>query len=192
VNIVACDRCRGEGRVIGTPCGDCRGNGRVRRLKVLPVSIPAGVDDGTQIRINNEGEVGPRGGPPGNLYVVIAVRPHEFLQRDGTDIHYELRLNIAQAALGDDVVIPTVDGRERTHIPAGTQPGQLFRLRGRGVPDVHSGARGDQVVTVRVVTPTDLTPRQRELLQELARTFRDNRAEDKGIFDKVRGAFGGG
>jgi molecular chaperone DnaJ len=193
VNVVTCDRCRGEGMVIGVPCSECRGSGRVRVTRVLPVTIPAGVDDGTQIRITGEGEAGPRGGPPGNLYIFITVRPHEYLKRDGIDIHYELKLNIAQAALGDDVVVPTVDGRERLRIPPGTQPGQVFTLRGRGVPDVRTGERGDQHIHVTVTVPTELTPHQRMLLEELARTFKkESHTEEKGFFEKVKGAFGGG
>ncbi|TMC18525.1 MAG: molecular chaperone DnaJ [Chloroflexi bacterium] len=184
VNVTMCERCRGEGRVITTPCEKCRGQGRVRNNRRVVVNIPAGVDDGINVRVTGEGEVSSRGGTPGNLYVVLTVKPHPFFKRQGNDIIYELPISFTQAALGDEVEVPTVDGKSTMlKVPAGTQSGRSFRLKGVGVPVVHSSARGDQHVIVKVVTPTNLTPEQRHLLEELARLEREqNEQNDKNIF----------
>jgi molecular chaperone DnaJ len=169
VNVTACTRCNGEGRVVDTPCQPCRGDGRVQRHKKLRVSIPAGIDEGHQIRLSGEGEVGPRSGPAGNLYVAVHVTPHEQLRRDGTEIYYDLPLSIAQASLGTRARIPTIEGEEDLEVRAGTQPGTEIRLRGRGVPHLRrAGARGDLHVMIRVHVPTKLSKRQRQLLEELA------------------------
>lgn len=184
VNVTMCERCRGEGRVITTPCEKCRGQGRVRNNRRVVVNIPAGVDDGINVRVTGEGEVSSRGGTPGNLYVVLTVKPHPFFKRQGNDIIYELPISFTQAALGDEVEVPTVDGKSTLlKVPAGTQSGRSFRLKGVGVPVVHSSARGDQHVIVKVVTPTNLTAEQRHLLEELARLEREqNEQNDKNIF----------
>ncbi|GCE48674.1 molecular chaperone DnaJ [Thermosporothrix hazakensis] len=184
VNVMMCERCRGEGRVITTPCEECRGQGRVRNIHRVVVNIPAGVDDGINVRVTGAGEVSARGGVPGNLYVVLTVKPHPFFKRQGNDIIYELPISFAQAALGDEVEVPTVDGKTATlKIPAGTQSGRSFRLKGMGVPVVHSSARGDQHVIVKVVTPTNLTPEQKRLLEEFARLEREQSEQnDKNIF----------
>jgi molecular chaperone DnaJ len=184
VNVTVCERCRGEGRVITTPCEKCRGQGRVRNVRRVVVNIPAGVDDGINVRVTGEGEVSARGGTPGNLYVILTVKPHPVFKRQGNDILYELPISFTQAALGDEVEVPTVDGKATPlRIPAGTQSGRSFRLKGMGVPVVHSSARGDQHVIVKVVTPTNLTPEQKHLLEEFARLEREQSEQnDKNIF----------
>ena len=169
VSVSECTRCHGEGRVVDTPCKTCRGEGRAQKRKKLRVTVPAGIDEGHQIRLSGEGEAGPRGGPSGNLYVAVHVTPHASLRRDGTEIFYELNLSIAQAALGTRARIPTIEGEEDMEIRAGTQPGAEIRLRGRGVPHLRrAGNRGDLHVMVHVTVPTKLTKRQRQLLEELA------------------------
>jgi molecular chaperone DnaJ len=168
VNVMVCDRCRGEGRIITTPCDRCRGQGRVRNVRRVTVNIPAGVDDGINVRVSGEGEVPARGGTPGNLFVALTVKPHEYFKRQGTDIIYELPVSFTDLALGAEVKVPTLDGEELVKIPVGTQTGQSFRLRGKGVPVVHSNNRGDQQVIVKLQTPRNLTPRQREILKEYA------------------------
>jgi molecular chaperone DnaJ len=190
VNVVACDRCQGEGQIVGSPCSRCHGQGRERRSKQLSVKIPAGVDRGQQIRLAGEGEMGPKAGPPGDLYVVLDVKPHEVFKREGYDIHYELPLTVAQAALGDDVTVPTIDGEAELHVPAGTQHGRTFRIRGKGVQHLRSLERGSMFVVTQVVVPTKLSSRQRELFQQLAGEL-NVEDHDKGFFGKVKEAFGG-
>jgi molecular chaperone DnaJ len=195
VNVIMCERCRGEGRVITTPCEKCRGQGRVRNNRRVVVNIPAGVDDGINVRVTGEGEVSARGGTPGNLYVILTVKPHPFFKRQGNDIIYELPVSFAQAALGDEVEVPTVDGKTTVlKIPAGTQSNRSFRLKGMGVPVVHSSARGDEHIIVKVVTPTTLTAEQKHLLEEFARIEREQ-AEREGknifrdLFEKTKDVF---
>jgi molecular chaperone DnaJ len=168
VNVMVCDRCRGEGNIITTPCERCHGQGRVRNVRRVTVNIPAGVDDGINVRVTGEGEAPPHGGAPGNLYVALSVKPHEFFKRQGQDITYEQPITFSEAALGAEVEAPTLDGKETLKVPPGTQSGRVFRLKGKGVPVIHSNNRGDELVTVRIVTPRDLTKRQRELLQEFS------------------------
>ena len=190
VNVTACPRCNGEGRVIDSPCAACRGEGRIKGHKKIRVTIPAGIDEGHQIRLSGEGEAGPRGGPAGSLYVAVHVTPHALLRRDGTEIYYGLQLSIAQAALGTRVRIPTIEGEEDLEVRGGTQPGTEIRLRGRGVPHLRrSGARGDLHVTVRVSVPTKLSKRQRELLEALAAESGEA-VLSGGIFDRVKDALG--
>jgi molecular chaperone DnaJ len=171
VNVSPCPRCRGEGRIVDTPCETCRGEGRTERRRTLRVTIPAGIDEGHQIRLSGEGEVGPRGGPPGSLYVAVHVAPHPSLTREGTELYYEADLSIAQAALGTRIEVPTVDGEPaEVEVKAGTQPGTEIRLRGRGVPHLRrQSSRGDLHVIVNVVVPTRLSKRQRELLEAYAK-----------------------
>jgi molecular chaperone DnaJ len=193
VTVTTCDQCRGEGTVIAIPCKECRGEGRVRQVRKLTVKIPAGVDGSSQIRITGEGESGPRGGPHGNLYVVLDVQPHQFFVREGNDILLELPLNIAQATLGTEIDVPTVDGTEQLRIPAGTQTGATFRLRSKGVPFLRGNGRGDQVVVARVVVPTRLTDQQRKLFQELERSLEPEQIasqQDEGFFGRLRSALG--
>ena len=169
VNVTACPRCRGEGRIVELPCDTCRGDGRTERRRTLQVAIPAGIDEGHQIRLSNEGEVGPRGGPAGSLYVAVHVQPHASLKREGTELFYEAGVSIAQAALGTRIAVPTVDGDEEIEIKAGTQPRTEIRLRGKGVPHLRrAGARGDLHILVDVVVPTKLSKKGRELLAQYA------------------------
>ena len=163
--------------------------------KNVTLKVPAGVDTGSQIRLSGEGEAGPRGGPNGNLYVAISVRKHAFFERDGQDILYSLPINFGQAALGDEIEVPTVDGQVVLKVPAGTQSGKIFRLKDKGVPNLRGGGRGDQHVYVKVMTPTELSSKERELLEELRTVSRKqplpHEKADKGsIFDKVKEAFG--
>jgi len=187
-----CDRCGGRGTVIYHPCYKCAGQGRARVIRRLLVKIPAGVDDGTQMRLAGEGEAGPMGGLPGDLYVVLRVLKHRYFRRERNDILLDLAINVAQAVLGDEVEVPTVDGPTRMTIPPGTQPGATIVLKGKGVPDLRSNRRGDQRVRINVVIPTNLTDEQRRLFQQLARTFGKEviPQEEKGFFDKVKDAFG--
>ena len=170
--VVACPGCRGRGSVIGTPCANCRAAGRERRKRKIEVKIPGGVESGMQVRLSGEGDAGSDGGGSGNLYVGVDVREHSFFRRDGTDILYALPLNVAEAALGVDKTIPTIDGfDEDLTLPQGTQPGAEFRIRNKGVPHLHSNRRGDLRVMVDVRVPNSLNTHQRELMEELARSF---------------------
>lgn len=187
VNVRTCDRCRGEGRVIETPCPECQGRGRVRRTRKINVKIPPGVDNGFRLRVPGEGEAGVRGGPPGDLYVYLYVKPHHSFKREGDDIHTEVELTFAQAALGTTLRVETLDGPAELKIPEGTQTGTVFRLRGRGVPRLRGSGRGDHLVRVVVRTPTRLTSEQRELLRRLAEL---EEAQEKGFFGRVKEAFG--
>ena len=195
VNVTMCERCRGEGKVITTPCEKCRGQGRVRNHRRVVVNIPAGVDDGINVRVTSEGEVSSRGGTPGNLYVILSVKSHPFFKRQGNDILYELPISFAQAALGDEVEVQTVDGKSTIlKIPAGTQSNRSFRLKGMGVPVVHSSQRGDQHVIVKVVTPTNLSAEQKHLLEEFARLEKEQSEQNgknifRDLFEKTKDVF---
>jgi molecular chaperone DnaJ len=191
VNVSACPKCRGEGKIVTDPCETCHGEGRTERKRSLRVSIPAGIDEGHQIRLSNEGEIGVRGGPAGSLYVAVHVTPHPTLRREGTELYYAADVSIVQAALGTRVAVPTVDGDEEIEIKAGTQPGTEIRLRGRGVPHLRrTGSKGDLHVFVNVVVPAKLSKRQRELLAEYAAESGEGVTAASGIFDKVRDALG--
>lgn len=186
-----CSTCNGTGEVIPSPCTKCRARKYLRITRKINVKVPAGVDDGTRIRLVGEGEAGQLGGPAGNLYVVVAVEPHQFFVRNGSDVLLEMPVNVAQAALGATVDIPTLDGGQETlEIPAGTQTGVQFRKRGLGVPHLQRNGRGDMLINVRVDVPTKLTPDQRELFRQLAKTFGDNstREDSKGFFDRLFGS----
>lgn len=192
VQVTTCNRCDGSGEVVTTPCHECRGRKQVQRVKTIAVDIPAGVDEETQIRLSGEGEPGLYGGPPGNLYVVLHVKPHRYFKRQGNNILLELDINVAQAALGDKVQVPTLDGEEPLVIPAGTQTGNIFRLKGKGVPYLRRNGRGDQLVTIYVVTPTHLTEEQEGLFEELAKTLGKEviPQSEKGFVDKLKDLFG--
>ncbi len=193
VNVAACARCSGEGRIVPTPCEDCRGTGRIRQPRKIAVKVPAGVDDSAQIRLAGEGEAGARGGESGNLYVVLSVTEHERFQRVEDHIVLELPVNLAQAALGAELSIPTLDGDMELEIPAGTQSGEDFVIRGKGVPHLRAAGRGDMVVRVTVVVPETLTEDQRELLEKLARTMGTPTLpkRTKGFFERIRDAMAG-
>jgi len=187
-----CDRCRGAGKIIEKPCPTCHGAGQVRKTRSIHVKIPAGVDNGTRLRVAGEGEAGLRGGPRGDLYVYIYVKAHKFFQRDGNDVVVEIPLSFAQAALGDEIEVDTLEGKAKVKIPEGTQSGTVFRLRGRGIPDLHGYGRGDQLVHVKVLTPTRLTEKQKALLREFANLGAENPAGgEKGFFGKMKDAFMG-
>ena len=162
-----CQQCRGEGRIITEPCPRCRGTGKEKHKRNITVNIPAGVDSGSQIRLRGVGEAGTRGGSPGNLYLALSVKEHEFFSRSNNDVFYELPINLVQAALGTEVEVPTLKGKAKLKIPPGSQTGQVFQLKKQGIPPLHGGKRGDQLVTLFVVTPESLTEKQRRLLQEL-------------------------
>ena len=191
VNTATCTRCEGEGRIVTEPCSTCRGRGLHRTQVRRTVKIPAGVDDGAQIRINGQGDQGPRGGQAGNLYIQLHVRSHEQFRREQQHLIYDLALNPAQAALGADVEIPRLDGDSvQLSVPAGTQHGQLFSIGGEGVPFLRANGRGDLIVRVHVVTPTKLSGEQRELLEQLADSLGTPALpKDRGLFDRMRGAF---
>jgi molecular chaperone DnaJ len=192
VNVTACPVCQGEGKLVKEPCPTCHGEGRTERRRTLRVTIPAGIDEGHQIRLSNEGEVGRRSGPAGSLYVAVHVAPHPQLRREGTELFYEADVSIAQAALGTTVAVPTVDGDEDVEVKPGTQPGTEIRLRGRGVPHLRrTGSKGDLHVFVNVVVPARLSKRQRELLADYAaESGEEVSAPAPGILGKVRDALG--
>ncbi|MFC1860352.1 molecular chaperone DnaJ [Chloroflexota bacterium] len=174
-----CSQCHGEGRVITEPCPQCRGTGKEKRQRSISVKIPAGVDNGTQIRLMGEGEGGTRGGPSGNLYVTLSVRPHQFFTRNDDDVLYELPINFAQAALGVEVEVPTLDGKAKLKIPSGCQTGKVFQLKNKGIPHLHRNGRGSQLVTLHIVTPDKLTKKQRQLFQELANSLSPAKKDKK-------------
>ncbi len=161
-----CPACGGVGRHIPHPCVECRGRGQVRQRKTVSVKIPAGVDNGSRLRLSGEGEAGSQGGPAGDLYVFIHVKPHDFFQRRETDVICEVPISFVQAALGDEIMVPTLTGEKKLKIHRGTQPGDLYRFRGAGIPSLRNGTRGDQIVQVAVKTPTHLTKKQEALLRE--------------------------
>jgi len=166
VNRRVCHHCNGTGKVIPEKCPTCGGNGKVKKQKDIKITIPAGIDEGQQIRVSGKGEPGVNGGPPGDLFVVVQVRQHDFFEREGDHIFCELPLTYTQAALGDEIEVPTVHGKVMLKVPAGTQTGKTFRLKGKGAPNVRGYGQGDQHIQVRVITPTKLTDRQKELLRE--------------------------
>lgn len=190
-----CPTCHGSGKVIPDPCGTCGGSGRVKKHKTLSVKIPAGVDEGDRIRLSGEGEAGVGGGPAGDLYVVVSLKEHSVFQRDGNDLHCEMPISFTVAAMGGDIIIPTLEGEAKIKIPAETQSGQVFRLRGKGIKGVRSNTHGDLMCHVVVETPVRLTDRQKELLEELEEiNIRDgdkHTPRSKSFFDKVRDFFAG-
>jgi molecular chaperone DnaJ len=187
-----CPQCRGEGQVNPHPCKECRGEGRVSRERALKVRIPPGVEDGSQLRLTGEGEGGQRGGPSGDLYVVVHVREHEFFTRHGDDLHCVLPITFVQAALGAEVDVPVLDGTVKLTVPPGTQNGDLLRLKGKGMPGLHGRGKGDAIYQVVVEVPTKLTARQRELLEEFERTGSDSQGPLVGGFlESLKKLFGG-
>ncbi len=170
-NITTCPQCHGEGRIITDPCPQCKGTGQEKQQRTIPVKIPAGIKDNSRMRINNEGNAGIKGGPSGNLYVNLSVKEHEFFNRDDDDIIYELPINFAQAALGAEVEIPTLEGTEKIKIPTGTQTGKVLRLKNRGIQHLNKSGRGDQLVVLNLFTPESLTKEQRKLFEQLSESF---------------------
>ncbi|MRH43074.1 molecular chaperone DnaJ [Aquibacillus halophilus] len=193
VNKRVCHYCQGSGKIIPDKCNTCGGAGKVKKRKKIHIDIPAGIDEGQQIRVSGQGEPGVNGGPAGDLYVVVQIRPHEFYKREGDHIFCEMPITITQAGLGDEVEIPTVHGRVKLKIPAGTQTGKTFRLKGKGAPNVRGYAQGDQHVKIRVVTPTNLSDRQKELLREFHDISGKQPADEQEdtFFQRVKRAFKG-
>ena len=191
VNTTICNRCGGDGRIITKPCPQCRGSGKEEKARRISITVPAGVDDGSQIRLSGEGNAGTRGGSAGNLYVILSVAEHQLFKRRGDDIIYDLPINFAQAALGAEVEVPTVDGPAPLKIPPRTQTGRLFRLKEKGVPHLRGGGCGDQLVMVHIVTPEVLSEEQRRLFEELAKTLEPAvmPKEEKGFFQRLKDLF---
>ncbi|MGE0593515.1 MAG: molecular chaperone DnaJ [Vicinamibacterales bacterium] len=192
-----CGQCRGTGQIIAKPCATCRGMGRTERERKLTVKIPPGISGGQRLRLTGEGEAGRGGGPPGDLYVVVHVQEHAFFHRDGNDLHCDIPVSFPTMALGGEIIVPTLDGREPFTVPDGTQSGTAFRIKGRGMPDVSGRGKGDLIVTVRMVTPKKLSREQRKLVEQLAESLPPEAFEptlreehDKGIFERVKDIFG--
>ena len=183
-----CPLCQGRGQVIEDPCKSCGGAGRVTRERTLSVNIPAGVEDGTRIRLAGEGEAGVRGGPPGDLYIFLSLTPHEFFQRDGADLHCRVPISMVTAALGGDFEVPSIDGgKAKVKVPSGTQTGRRFRLTGKGMPVLRTKQTGDMYVQVSVETPQNLSKRQRELLTEFEKlSYEQTQPESTGFFGRVK------
>jgi molecular chaperone DnaJ len=182
-----CSACRGAGKIIKSPCENCKGAGRIEREKSLEVKIPAGVETGSRLRIAGEGEAGTSGGQTGDLYVVIHVKEHELFERQGANLYANVPVTFAQSALGAEITVNTLDDKEQLKIPAGTQTGTVFRMKGNGMPILGGRGRGDLFVSVTLMTPTSLTREQRKLLEQLSE-IEDQ--EDRGLMDKVRDIFG--
>ena len=192
VQVVTCPTCGGRGEMIDKPCTNCRGTGLERKTTRKKVNIPAGIDNGNQVRMIGEGQPGANGGPNGNFYIEIEVAPHKFFRRNGYDILLDIDINMAQAALGDEITIPTLDGDVKLRIPPGTQPGRVFRLKEKGVPILQRTERGNQMVTVNVQIPTALTDEQEEILQTLGKTMgTDINIQERSFFEKLKDAFSG-
>ena len=189
VNIATCENCRGTGTVTVNPCTRCAGSGRERRRRKRAVDIPAGIDDGNELRVQGEGEAGLRGGAPGDLYIQVRVRPDGRFQRDGADIHSVLEIDVVDAVLGGEYVVETVAGEEKVKLQAGTQPGSVVKLRGMGVAKLNRPGRGDHYVAVGVRVPENLSKREVQLFQEL-RTIADRTRRRKGFADRVHEALG--
>jgi molecular chaperone DnaJ len=194
-----CPQCRGNGRVISKPCPACRGAGRQTRERKITVKIPAGIATGQQLRLQGEGEAGSAGGPPGHLYVVVHVQEHEFFRRDGLNLFCEIPVNVTTLALGGEVRVPTLDGSEQVRVAEGTQTGTTLRLRGKGMPHVGGGAKGDLFATVQLHMPKKLTREQRHLFEQLAKVLpeeqfrprpREDEQDERNLFDRVKDMFG--
>lgn len=190
VNRRVCQNCHGQGKIVKEKCPTCHGAGQVKKRKKINITIPQGIDEGAKLRVSGEGEAGVNGGPPGDLFIVIHVKPHEFFEREGDDIYCEVPVTFTQAALGDELEVPTLEGRVKLKIPAGTQTDTYFRLRNKGVPRLRGYGQGDQHVKVIVVTPTKLTDKQRELLREFGQiSGEDTHEESSNFFERMKKAF---
>ena len=190
MNSHPCGRCHGTGKIVKTPCSDCGGTGRKKVRKKISVKIPAGVDEGSRIRVAGGGEAGLRGGGNGDLYVYIFVKRHKLFEREGSDVLCEVPVSFVQAALGDTIEAPTIDGKVEMKIPAGIQSGTMLRLKGRGIPFLRGNGRGDQLVRVKVLTPQKLSARQKELLKEFGELSGENvNPEQKSFMDTIKKMF---
>lgn len=192
VQVTTCPVCQGRGKIIESHCPTCSGRGKVRKTRRKKVSIPAGVDDGTRIRLAGEGQPGEFNGPSGDLYLLVRVQPHKYFRRRENDILLDLNVNVAQATLGAEVLVPTVDGEVKLKIPAGTQPGKIIRMRAKGVPHLRSNSRGDQLVIVNITIPKKLDVEERELFEKLAEKM-DGEVlpQERGFLDKLKNVLGG-
>lgn len=191
VTVTTCSRCGGTGKVIEKPCKECDGRGSVSRTRTVTVKVPPGADSGLRLRLQGQGNAGVRGGPAGDLYVVVFVRPHERFQRQGDDLILDQVVSFPLAAIGGTVVVPGIDGQIEMDVPAGTQPGAVLRLRGKGMPRLRSKGRGDMLVRVSVRVPTKLSGREKEILKELGKFDGETFADTRSFFDRLRGADGG-
>ena len=189
----ACPTCNGRGTIIKDPCSKCSGQGRVNQERSLSVNIPAGIEDGTRIRLAGEGEAGSRGGPAGDLYIFISIKPHQFFQRDGADLYCKVPVSMTTAALGGQFEVATLDGTQtRVKVPEGTQYGRQFRLKGKGMPVLRQSAMGDLYIQIDIETPQNLTGRQRELLEEFEKlSSKENSPESSGFFSRMKDFFEG-
>ena len=192
VQVTTCPVCQGRGKIIESYCPTCSGRGKVRKTRRKKVSIPAGVDDGTRIRLAGEGQPGENNGPPGDMYLLVRVQPHKYFRRRDNDILLDLKVNVAQATLGAEVLVPTVDGEVKLKIPSGTQPGKIIRMRGKGVPHLRSKSRGDQLVIVNITIPKKLDVEERELFEKLADKM-DGKVlpQERGFLDRLKNVLGG-
>ena len=187
-----CPSCQGRGQVISDPCSPCSGQGRITKERTLSVNIPAGVEDGTRIRLASEGEAGMRGGPSGDLYIFLSVKPHEFFQRDGADLFCKVPVSMTAAAMGGEIEVPTIDGKKaRVSVPEGTQTGKQFRLKSKGMPVLRSSQMGDMYIQVAVETPVNLSRRQKDLLKEFETEAKNNSPESEGFFAKAKAFWDG-
>ena len=184
-----CNKCQGTGRIITNPCQTCSGNGKIKVQRELSVKIPAGVDSGSRLKLSGEGDFGSYGGPPGDLYIVLTVDDHPFFQRDGLNIYCKVPISFPKAVFGGEIEVPTLDGSAKLRVPAGTQSGKYFHLKGKGVPRLGSHHRGDQIVSVFIDVPKKLTPRQRELLEEFAELSGETLDDAKGFKSKIKDLF---
>jgi molecular chaperone DnaJ len=190
VNVRTCPRCHGTGKIVTHPCHDCGGSGRVEKKRVITVKIPAGVDNGSRLRVAGEGEAGIRGGRAGDLYVYLFVKPHKFFAREGTTVLCEVPISIVQAALGAEIKVPTLYGQTTIKIPEGTQPNRVLRIKGKGIPNIRTGVKGDQLVQIKVVVPTKLSDAQKEALRKFAEASGESiNPEEKSFFNKVKDFF---
>ncbi len=186
-NTVTCPNCGGTGKIIKTPCSDCRGTGKVRVNKKIKITIPAGIDDGRPLQLSGKGEPGERGGPNGDLIVIVSIKKHEVFERDGADVYVDIPITFAQAALGDKIEVPTIHGKVKIDIPEGTQTGTTFRLRDKGVPYMRGNGNGNEYVTVKIEVPKKLTNNQKDLLRKFAAEDDDkNYKQRKSFFDKLK------
>jgi molecular chaperone DnaJ len=186
-----CDKCGGSGEIVKNPCSNCHGTGKVKRRRKLTINIPAGVNNGSKLRMSNEGEAGEKNAPSGDLYILINVQEHQLFDRKGDDVYCEVPINFVQATLGDEIQVPTLDGKVKFKIPHGTQPGTTFRLKNKGINHLNRSGRGDQYIKTKVVIPEDLNEKQKELLMEFAdMSGEEINPEKKGFFNKVKDALG--